>query len=430
MKLSPKVRGLMGAGGISIQSVFGSYVYMTVIYCQSYLCQVRGITPAQFMVFFSFYTAGSFLANLINTQLLKRLPLKTIATIGAFGPAIALIGLRFAPNLPAIYALGLIGGTAMNITGIVLNGVVMSTWFNRGRGKVVGFCQSGRNICGMLIAPTIAAIISSQGALNALMIIGIGFTAVDLICAIFLIQNDPSYYGLEPLNLEFKTKERKKVVVTGYESAMPFKKLFTMPVTYVYLVIVVLTGIAGSMHTANQSTLQQNLFGVELMQVSYNSSMCSFCMMFFNILFGMLVDRFGFKKCFAVAFGWVAVAYALIPSLVTGAIGSIIFCLCVMIYQTQMYLPSLFCPGVFGAKKSASLQPYIGLVSGAVGIVAPLISAAILSSSANPYRGITFAMSGAFALAAILVLVVGSKKSLESFKMADAPYLAEAAGKE
>lgn len=423
MKLPAKARGLMGATGISIQSVFGSYVYMTIIYCQSYLCDIRGITAAQFMIFFSFYTAGSVVSNLINTQLLKRLPLKTIATIGAFGPAVALVGLTFATSLPMIYAVGLLGGVAMNLTGIVLNGVVMSTWFNKGRGKIVGFFQSGRNICGMILAPTIAAIITAQGAMNALYIIGFGFTAVDLFCAIFLIQNEPARYGLEPLDFEFTGKERKKVVVTGYESAMPFKKLFSMPTTYCYLLLVALCGMAASIHTSNQSNMIRTLFDVDLMQVSYCSSTCSFLMMFFNILFGTLVDRFGFKKCFAVVFAWVAAAYAVVPSLFTGNTGALIFAVSVMVYQTQLFLPSMVCPGIFGSKKSASLQPYIGLVSSVIGIVTPMISAAILSISETPYRTLTFIMAGFYVVNSLLVLITGSKWSLEKIKKVDAPYV-------
>ena len=426
INMTNKGRALSSMGGISINCVLTSYAYMAITMSQTQLIEVKGISLTQFSLFFSFYTLGGILSNMILARIIKKYPIKNICCIGSLGPLIALGGLAFADNLYLIYALGIIGGITINLTGMTVNAVIANTWLNRGRGKLAGFFQSGRSVIGMFMSPLLATIITARGPQSALITIGVGMTAVMLFSSIVLISNLPSYYNMEAADFEFKKakEDKKRDVATGYDAEMPIKNFFKLPITYVYFGIIILFTLSTSMYTAYQSPILMNVYGVELTQASYCTSAGSIVNIFLATAFGALVDKIGARKGFLGMCTAVPIVFGVLPLILgnLGLTGCLIYAMLAPVYQQQLFTGSLLVPYIFGAKKGAELQPYAGILQSLTGIVAAPIAASLITSTGS-YYAILLAFAVLYAVAGIFIAAATSQKMKNTIVKADKPYI-------
>lgn len=424
-----KKRVVTGAVGWAIVMAFSSAMFTGFVLASGPLGELNGYTTAQFSLFFSLFTAGAMIGNAVIGKLLSKLGIRRLGLIGALSPLIVFLTLAFSGNLIIIYVVGFLCGFLNTFANFVPYSVYISSWFTSGTGKMMSIGNILMNALGIVATPVIASLISSLGVRSAVIGIGVVYTAVEVVCLLFLTTKLPGECGAEPIALGEKQKSggQASAVAEQYEPAMPPRKLLGIPVTILALAVPGLITIGATMFATYNIYIFQS-FGLEYVNASLLVSLTQIFAVVYLFLFGICNDRIGTKKSVVIFTIPAIVSSFLCPMLSGWAAAIVLACLCRSIMYNGMY-PGLVYPPLFGQKNSGTLIGWSGAVSGLGGVVAAPLAAAMFNASGN-YNSMLIVSGVIYIVSLLLSLVVMSGKSARTIREKDEAYCAAHAAHE
>jgi sugar phosphate permease len=143
----------------------------------------------------TFFMAG--LAAFPAGYLLKRLDIRTMLIIGCFILGSALLVYSRAESANIVYLAHTLFGVSLGFVGVLVNTVLVSSWFRRYRGTAIGILLTGTSIGGFLIPRIATPLILNYGWRTTMLIVSLLVWLILLPAVIFLVKNKPSDLGLE-----------------------------------------------------------------------------------------------------------------------------------------------------------------------------------------------------------------------------------------
>lgn len=170
------------------------------------LQQEFGWSSAQVSAAISFNVASGFAAPFIGVLVDRWGARRMMLT---FTPIVAIAYLLRGgiTDLWQLYALQVLGALGQSgETGIVL-GLILSRWFVRRRGRMVGFAMMGANFGGMIFSPLTGILIQQFGWRMTYVLFGVATLAILMPVFYLVIRNAPHEMGLTPDGLPEGTAE-------------------------------------------------------------------------------------------------------------------------------------------------------------------------------------------------------------------------------
>lgn len=249
---------------------------------------VFALAPALTILFAGLFApVGGFLIN--------RLKSRTMMLIGCaiLGSGLILYSQATAPAM--IYLAHALLGISLGFVGVLVNTVLVSNWFLKKRGAVLGIVFTGTSLGGVSIPLISTPLIQAFGWRTALVLVSLIIWLILLPAVIFFVKNRPADIGQLPDGEKpeppFAPVDESKENL--YESGLTLRQALKTPLFWVFSLCAALVFYAIFVVSQQLNLyLQGNRIGFSPEQAGFVQSMIFFFSLFGKFLFGWLADRF------------------------------------------------------------------------------------------------------------------------------------------
>lgn len=417
-----KKKGLLCILGCIICYSLAGGAYSSVVLFIDPICSRIGCSATDFSFVFTAIGGGMLLGGVFIGKMLMTMPPKIVGVIGSSGIFILFCALAYSPVVQIIWAAGFIFGLLYGMCATTLLNVMLSSWFNRGRGTLLGIANMVGNGIGIIVPPVIASMVSRLGGRNTALILGVSITVIMVVSCLAFVCGLPSAYGAKPIDLgnEKTGKESdKEKTEDSVELAMPSGHMAATPVFIGIVIAIILLVVTNTMYYNNSMTIYQG-FGLDYVNASFVVSIAAVAGMVMSTLFGVLCDRIGSKMTLLLYSVIPGTALCLVP-ITKGWSGAIMLAVTISCSQCGNMYAAIVLPKLFGNEKSAMLLSWAGMATGIGG----MLGAPIASVLAARFGSFSFSMVVAGVLTFIsipITLYVLSDRAAESIQRADMVY--------
>ena len=257
---------------------------------------------------------GAVIARAFQGQLYDKFNPKIVTLLGAFSYIFGLCGLAFVKTPMQAVLLYVLVGMSNSFCGSLPFALLGSKWIGVGRGTIVGLTGAFAGIITIFISPLAAKMVNIAGFETVAIASGLILGGLHVVSTLLFVCRPPEAYGMSPIDIHFLApKNNKNSAETAvYETRMPIKELFKLPVFWIVLVLPAFIAITQSGFYSNRSGIWTEM-GLSLEQIGTLGGVFTLCNAIFVWVFGFLSDKIGFRKTvlgFAVLG---VVVYALYP---------------------------------------------------------------------------------------------------------------------
>lgn len=141
----------------------------------------------------TFLLAGvsSFLIGLVMHRTRPRI----LMILGTLVLGLGLFSYTLAEQPAHVYFSHSLLGISLGLVGVMIQTVLISTWFRRKRGTAMGIILTGTSFGGVLIPVVATPLITAYGWRTALLLLSLGVWLMLLPAMVFLVRDDPSAVG-------------------------------------------------------------------------------------------------------------------------------------------------------------------------------------------------------------------------------------------
>ena len=357
------------------------------------ICGDLGITRAAGSVISSVVSAGGVLVTALSARIYRRFRISHTMRFGAILLACAYASFSFAKSSWMLYASALFVSVANALVGYVPEAILLTNWFERRTGFVVGLAYMGSGVGGMIFSPVIGNLIDAYGWRMTFVILGC-VIAVFAIPASFLLRDKPADMGLLPYGHD----PRLGAAPLGREmfSGTPYDKALRSIPFWVLVLGIALTAVTTSGTSA--------MFAAHLSDVGYPItvaatiiSVSSGSLILGKAVLGYLYDHLHMTVVTMIAGVFLLagmIAYVVLPGIVP-------IIMIILSFSIGFALPTVAAPvltrTVFGMRDFSRLSALVITFMNLISAAGSLIGGAVhdLSGSYVP----------AFVLFAVLVVI-------------------------
>jgi len=267
---------------------------------------------------------------------------------------------------------------------------MVSTWFYKHRGTVLGAVMSATGLGASVTCIFQAAAIERSGYRASFRLVAI-LMAVCAVLALLFLRNEPAKIGLRPYGEGEKLADKKPVQTLF--SGLPMKKLIRRPAFYMMLLGTLFTSILSNLALPVVVPHLQDR-GLTFGQASKLQSVLMLCLAGAKILTGYLCDTIGAKKTALLCIALDAVALVLLAtatSFASAAVAVVVFAMALPVITVTV---PLLASSLFGYQAQGSYT----------GIFISMVSASAIL--ANPIANIIYDHSGTYSTLFLIAAVV------------------------
>ena len=366
-------------------------------------------------------SVGSVIVRSFQGQLYDKFNPKIVTLIGVAFYILGLCGLAFVTSPMQAVILYLFVGMANSFCGSLPFALLGSKWIGVGRGTIVGLTGVFAGIITVFASPFAAKMVNSAGFETVAIASGLILGGLHALSTLLLICRAPEAYGMKPIDINFLApkSEKGKEAVAVYETKMPVKEFFKLPVFWIVLILPAIIAIAQTGFYSNRNGIWTEM-GLSLEQIGTLGGIFTAANAVFVWLFGFLSDKIGFRKTvlgFAV-FG--IFVYGLFPAYAgLGYTAGFMMAILFNVGQINAYFGNNVMIPLFGLNKSNTLVSWSSMLAAAGGMLAPIV-VSLCGTYAN------FMVVGAVIYVLVLVLTFVSTKpsALQKIKELDEKWIA------
>ena len=311
----------------------------------------------------------------------KRIGLRAMLIAGAASLVVGYIILYFATNVAMLYLAAGFIGVAISWSGYVMIGRVVTNWFIKRRGIMLGIGTASAGLGSLIAAPLISIVIQNSGWRFACLITIVVMAVIALPSAI-LIKTDPNQVGQRPLG--WAADERARA--SALDSPSTTIWLPRQVASFVLVLIVLLGGayaVAGFQpHVANFFVTN----GFDLAFAGLIVSVLALANILGSVVAGIIGDRLGTTAVLVYVGACGLAAFAVLPLVAgTGSIGiAFVFAILYGLVQPiSGVIVALMTARVFGMKAFPTM---IGINDGLLGVLsifAPIVVGLLYQAGGN-----------------------------------------------
>lgn len=161
------------------------------------ICSELGFTRKAGAFMSTLYSAGGMLVSAVSSSLYQAMPVKKSMRVAAVTLSAAYFCYFFADKLWQFYIISAVAGCAMWLLAYVPYAIILSNWFHKRTGFVIGLTYMGTGIGGMLFSPVVGRLIETVGWRECFAIMSI-IVAFAVIPGSFIVRDKPEEKGLLP----------------------------------------------------------------------------------------------------------------------------------------------------------------------------------------------------------------------------------------
>lgn len=165
------------------------------------ICDDLAISRAEGSLISSVVALGGILITALSSRIYKRFRISHTMRFGVVLLACAYASFALAKNSLMLYASALIVSVGNALVGYVPEAILLTNWFERRTGFVIGLAYMGSGVGGMVFSPIIGSLIHSCGWRMTFVILA-GIMMVCALPASLLLRDKPSDMGLTPYGHE------------------------------------------------------------------------------------------------------------------------------------------------------------------------------------------------------------------------------------
>lgn len=355
---------------------------------------VYGLAPALTFLFAGFLSP-------VAGILLQRLNPKTMMIVGCFVLGFGLMLYSRASSPLYVYAAHALLGASLGFVGVLVNTVLISSWFTRKRGMALGIVLTGTSFGGAIIPQISTPLIEGFGWRTAMMMVSLIVWIVLFPAVIFLVRNRPADVGDAPDGVEHGSSESGGAraslsgMTLGEAMATPLFWIFGICAALVFFAIFVVSQQLNLF-------LQSPQIGFSPQQASNVQSLLFLLSIFGKFLFGWLADRFPGNRVMLVSASTMFVATLCFLDLnpATVYLFAIFFGLN---YGGTFVLLQLLVADYFGLREYAKILGAVTVIETVGGALGTFITGRIADANGGDY---TIAFYGVTVVAGVSLLLV------------------------
>ena len=382
------------------------------------ISESMGVAVGYVSIIFSLSAVGGLITALSIGSILKKIDNRIIIAIGGCTLALFFITVSVSSSMIPIYIVSVIHGFGGVAAGFTMAQIILSQWFDRLRGTMLGACMVCMSLAGAILVPVMGTLIVEVGYRTLAFWEGIIGGGLVLLIGVFLISGSPDKYGMKPHGyVERDTGAAPATSADGkvqQNASLTFGQIIRFPIFWIVILMTLMATMAAQSFNSQGANYFQSI-GLNAIQASYALSIFMFAGMVWALLFGQISDRIS-PTVAALINGSVAAFGFLFSFMWLGWTGAIIAAICFAAggSVTSILGPALMAK-VFGTKEAGNLVGFVRAGSSVGGMIGPIVSGFLFSSTGS-YVGCFTVMGGIFVVILILNVWAGSKKTIANIK--------------
>ena len=282
--------------------VLGGFIIMALLHSMLQTCfslflvpvtEGMGVTRTQFSLCTSVVAIVTMFVSPKMGKLLGKKNTRTIFTLCVAGMGLSYATYSFATEIWHMYISAALVG-AFSCGAVVMPvSIIISNWFEKGRGTAMSIALAGSGLGGTVITPILNNLIASQGYSRAFLIFGILMVVIEVPIAFFVMRPSPADMGLEPFghnSVDKASSGKKKETVEVNVTLAELKK---QPFFYIYLLGIFAMCVCGYGSLGQLSAALTDSYGA-----TFSAAIVSFFLLVLTpakISLGWIYDKFGSK---------------------------------------------------------------------------------------------------------------------------------------
>ncbi len=336
------------------------------------ICVQMNADLTQVTLMFSIFNATSAITGLFITSIIDRVPIKNIMLFGCCCYIAFFLFLYFGTSLTMLYVGSVFFGISSICVGFAVAQPLITCWHAKGVGKKISALSVAMSLFAMLLSPTVAAMLSSIGYKATVLINGVLFGAIMIMCVLFLISNKPESYGLSRYGIECAQSAEREYVPSG----LTLKQAAKTPPFWAVLFIPALLMIPANGFVSNQAIVFQS-YGFDPMASGAMISLYKGCVMIWVFLYGSISDKMGPKRATIVYLAGGALAYAA-TFMLSGFAGGVVAAISLGIVGSfSGVMGAVLLSNLFGTRSIATMIALGNVTMGIGSMLGPIVASSI-----------------------------------------------------
>jgi MFS family permease len=255
--------------------------------------EALGVSRSAYSLVTTIAALTIFVGSMLFGPLQEKLGLKNMTTIGLSFAAISCVTFSFSKSIVLFYISGFLFGIGYTFTATTMCAAIISNWFVKRKGIIMGFIMSAPSAGAMVLLPLISSWIRDYGYNRSFLISAFVMVGA-LVLALIFIRSKPSDVGLEPYGAgevttnEGVKKESKQETLDGLNRKQAIK-------TVNFWLLVIAGLFLGLSLPAFQAILPPYLSdrGLDIVVVGSIIGLAAVFNTISNIGMGFIHDKFG-----------------------------------------------------------------------------------------------------------------------------------------
>ena len=364
--------------------VLGGFIIMALLHSMLQTCfslflvlvtEGMGVTRTQFSLCTSVVAIVTMFVSPKMGKLLGKKNTRTIFTLCVAGMGLSYATYSFATEIWHMYISAALVG-AFSCGAVVMPvSIIISNWFEKGRGTAMSIALAGSGLGGTVITPILNNLIASQGYSRAFLIFGILMVVIEVPIAFFVMRPSPADMGLEPFghnSVDKASSGKKKETVEVNVTLAELKK---QPFFYIYLLGIFAMCVCGYGSLGQLSAALTDSYGA-----TFSAAIVSFFLLVLTpakISLGWIYDKFGSKIGTIYVMAVYGIAFLLLAFVTDNPMVMYAMAVCFSIgISSGTVSPSVVTAATFGSKDYGAIFGFVNIFSMAAMIVgSPAIAA-------------------------------------------------------
>ncbi|MDD5945846.1 MAG: MFS transporter [Clostridia bacterium] len=364
--------------------VLGGFIIMALLHSMLQTCfslflvpvtEGMGVTRTQFSLCTSVVAIVTMFVSPKMGKLLGKKNTRTIFTLCVAGMGLSYATYSFATEIWHMYISAALVG-AFSCGAVVMPvSIIISNWFEKGRGTAMSIALAGSGLGGTVITPILNNLIASQGYSRAFLIFGILMVVIEVPIAFFVMRPSPADMGLEPFghnSVDKASSGKKKETVEVNVTLAELKK---QPFFYIYLLGIFAMCVCGYGSLGQLSAALTDSYGA-----TFSAAIVSFFLLVLTpakISLGWIYDKFGSKIGTIYVMAVYGIAFLLLAFVTDNPMVMYAMAVCFSIgISSGTVSPSVVTAATFGSKDYGAIFGFVNFFSMAAMVVgSPAIAA-------------------------------------------------------
>ena len=372
------------------------------------ICDETGFSRKAVSVLNTLLSVGSMAVAAVSAELYHHFSVRRTMQVSAVVISVGYFAFSFANKLWQFYAICVVVACALWLLAYIPFAVILSNWFHKRTGFVIGLTYMGTGVGGMIFSPIIGSLIANVGWRQAMVTMAIVMAAVHIPCT-SLLRDRPEDMGLEPYGAQ---EEKEQVQHRDTLPGIPFDSgRHGAKFILIALAVSVLCFANTGFCTNLPAHMSDKGYSIETASRIMSATMASLAIG--KISLGWIYDKFGSK--FATALAGLMLAACPIAGIFLPGVGPIV---CIVVcFSLGMAFGSVGIPIVareaFGLRDFDRYNGALNAVTGVLSAAAPVFSGFIYDATGSYTPAFIAVAAASVVFTAVLVLCLRDKQSWE-----------------